>query len=98
MPLFRGNDMEIVTDVLKDSAGDPITSGTVEVEIFAKGSATSVISKAAMTHDTGGVWKRTLQAEDIDGISVGRVVTRVTVGDPVDATFERIDNVVDRTG
>ena len=96
MPLFRGNDTNLVTDALKDSAGEEITAGTVEAEIFTKDGVTSLISKSAMIHDAGGVWKRTLQAEDIDGISAERVLIRVTVGDPADATFERVEAVTDR--
>ncbi len=98
MPLYYGNDTDLVTEVLKDANGAAITAGTVEVEIFQEDGTTSLIAKAAMTHDAGGVWKRTLQATDIDGLpsSARRVLIRVTVGSPVDATFERFESVTNR--
>lgn len=98
MPFFRGNDMDIVTEVLTDANGDAILVGTVNAQIFTTDGATSLIANAAMTHSAAGVWKRRLQAEDMDGIAAGiaALLTRVTVGDPVDATFERTDQLTAR--
>ncbi|KKN44580.1 hypothetical protein LCGC14_0691840 [marine sediment metagenome] len=98
MTIYRTNDTNLVTDVLTDPAGDPITVGTVNAEVFNEAGTESLIASAAMVHDAGGVWKRKLEADVVDTIPVGtkRVLVRVTVGSPVDATFERIEQVRDR--
>ena len=98
MPLCRGNDTDLVSEVLKDAAGALITAGTVDVEVLTEDGATVLVAKGAMTHDAGGVWKRTIQAETIAAFVVpsGHAQTKVTVNDPVDATFVRLDEVVDR--
>ena len=98
MPLYRGNDMNLVSEVLKDSNDATIETGVVEAEVLTEDCATVLIVKAAMTHDAGGVWKRTIQAEDIDGIAtaIKHAKTRITIASPPDATFVRVDEVMDR--
>lgn len=98
MHLFRGNDSDLVSEVLKDAAGALITAGTVEAEILTEDGKTVLVAKGAMTHDAGGVWKRTIKAATITGFVVpsGYAQTRITVNDPPDATFVRVDEVVDR--
>ncbi len=99
MPLYRGNDTNLLTEPLTDAAGAPLTVGTVEAEVFTEDGATSLIASGVMSHVADGVWKRTLQAEDIDGLPddlCTRVLIRVTVGSPPDATFSRVEHVVDR--
>lgn len=96
--LFRGNDTDIVSEILKDAAGVLIEAGTVEAEILTEDGATVLVAKGAMTHDAGGVWKRTIQAETIAAFVVpsGYAQTKIYVNDPADATFVRFDEVVDR--
>lgn len=98
MPLFKGNDTDLTTKILKDGAGSPITTGLVEAEVLTEDGATVLLAKGAMAHSAGGVWKRRVEGPTITAWAVpsGHAKTRVTVGDPVDATFVRLDEVVDR--
>lgn len=96
MSFFLGNDMEIVSEVLTDNDGNPITTGVVEATVYSANGNTVLFAKAAMTHDVGGVWRLALQAEDIDSFPNTRVLIRITVGSPPDATFERIEQVIAR--
>ena len=91
MPLYQGNDTDLVSDPLTDSNGAEIIAGTVEVTILDLATPATVhFTKTAMTHDAGGVWKKKMEAEDMDAIPGGtRVIVRITGGDPQDATFER---------
>ena len=88
--------MEIVSEILLDNNGDPITTGVVEATVYSANGATVLFVKTAMTHDAAGVWRLPLQAEDIDGFPNTRVLIRITVGSPADATFERIEQVIAR--
>ncbi len=98
MPLYRGNDTDIVTLALRDANNELIIAGTVDAEILTEDGKTVLVAKAAMTHDAAGVWKRTIQAETITAFVVpsGYAQTKVTVNDPAGATFVRIDEVTDR--
>lgn len=98
--LFWSNDQDLRSEVLSQN-GVAITGGTVEAEIFDIEGVTSLIAKAVMAHigSPDGTWSRTLQAETIDaGIArtVPFVLERITVGSPVDATFERLLQMAER--
>lgn len=95
MPLFRGNDMDLVTETLTDGNGDAVVAGTIEAEILTEDGETSLLAKAAMTHSGAGVWKRRIQAEDVNTIAAvtSTFLIRVTIGDPPDATFGLINQV-----
>ena len=95
MSLILGNDMDLLSEALTDGDGDAVIAGTVEAEILTEDGATSLLAKAAMTHDAAGVWKRRIQAEDVNALGdVGTtVLIQITIGDPPDATFGLIDQV-----
>ncbi len=98
MPLYRGNDTKIPTDAITDEDGNLLTTGTVEIEVLSLDLATTYIAKVAMTHDAAGVWTKTYESTEIDTIpaAIKRAKTRVTVGDPIDATFIRVEEVLER--
>lgn len=95
MSLFFGNDMDLVSEILTDGNGDAVVAGTIEAEILTEDGGTSLLAKAAMIHSAAGVWKRRIQAEDVNALgAVGTtVLIQITIGDPPDATFALIDQV-----
>ncbi len=95
MPLILGNDMDLVSEALTDGNGDAVVAGTVEAEILTEDGETSLLAKAAMTHDAAGVWKLRIEAEDINALGAAgtTVLIQITIGDPPDATFGLIDQV-----
>lgn len=98
--LFWTNDQALVSETLTNN-GTPITAGTVNVSILTIDGGTVLIAAAAMTHvgSPNGTWSKNVQAEDIDAAiarTVPYVLQRITVGSPVDATFDRILQMAER--
>ena len=91
MPFARDNKYRCDSKVLTDENAAKITTGTVEVEILSEDKGTVYIAKTAMTHTSGGVWRKDFTSADINGIPAGtsHALERITVGagDPPDATF-----------
>lgn len=98
MSLLRGNDTNIDSDAITDAAGNPLTSGTVKMAVLSLDKATEYIADASMTHQAAGVWRRAFSAQEIDTIPAGvrRAMTRLTVGSPIDATWYRVEEILDR--
>ena len=98
--IYRGNDTDIKTTAITDISGTAVTTGTVNAEVRTWDGVTSLIASAAATHDTGGVWKRSLSAQDIDTIPVrwNYVLVRFEFGSPIDATFEEWQKISPRQG
>ena len=99
MPVYKGNDMDFFSEVLTDANGDAITGGVVNVTILDETGTTVLIALAAMSHVAAGVWKKTHLVALIDDLVDGheRVLIRITVGaSPINATFERLEDLVDR--
>ncbi len=96
MPLYFGNDNNIWSEPLTDGSGAALTTGTVKAAILSEDAVTTHIAAAAMTHDSGGVWKLTLESTAIDAnIPAGtrRVRIRITIGTDPDATRDRIEEM-----
>ena len=95
MPLFRGNDTKIDTKKITDADGDDYVSGQVEIEVLREDGVSSLIGISAMAHVAAGVWTKTFQSTEIDTIpaELHKALVRVTVNDPIDATFERLEDV-----
>ena len=98
--IYRGNDTDIKTAVITDINGAPVTTGTVNASVWTPDGVTELIAAAAATHVSGGVWKRSLSAQQIDAIPAKWevVLVRFTFGSPVDATFEERQSLRDRRG
>ncbi len=98
MSLLRGNDSFVDSDPITDADGNPLTVGTVKMAVLSRDKATEYIADAAASHQAAGVWRRSFSAQQMDTIpaAVRRAKTRLTVGDPIDATWYRVEQVHDR--
>ncbi len=101
MTLYRGNDQMLRSEVLTDTEGEPLVSGTVKVEILDVQGLSSLVANAAMSHDSSGVWQLILTAVTATAqiaVSILQVLVRITieVDGIVVATFDRVENVQDR--
>ena len=96
MPLYFANDNNIWSEPLTDGNGDALTTGDVKGGILSEDGETTHIELAAMTHTSGGVWKRALESTTIDAsIPAGtrKVRIRITIGADPDATRDRIEEM-----
>ncbi len=98
MALYRGNDTKVLSEAITDADGIPLVTGTVKATILSVIGGTVYIAEVSMEHDAGGVWFYIYQASEIDTIPtlIRSALIRITVGDPVDATFERVEDVLPR--